>query len=266
MRLAWHDAGSYSGACGSIRFDAEMAHGANAGLKKCIAFLQPVKDKYPVLSWADIIQMAGAEAVRMAGGPAIAMRYGRVDATEPSKEGALPGALPPWNEKTPAAHLRAVFGRMGFGDREIVALSGAHTIGRAFKERSGTVEESAGKGTKYTMPPACPRFDKAQGMGMPGGRSWTKNWLTFDNSYFTLPRPNKEGGPGGSSNDELHWLPTDAVLASDKGFKPFFELYAKSQDAFFADYAEAHRRLSEQQAKWAVPGGIMLQEFNKSRL
>ena len=30
-------------------------------------------------------------------------------------------------------HLRNVFYRMGFGDEGIVALSGAHTLGRAFK-------------------------------------------------------------------------------------------------------------------------------------
>jgi L-ascorbate peroxidase len=243
-----------------------MAHGANAGLKKVIGYLQPIKDKFPILSWADIIQMAGAEAVTLAGGPRINMRYGRIDANEPSKEGALPGALAPWQEKTPAAHLRAVFGRMGFSDREIVALSGSHTIGRAFAERSGTVKESAGKGTKYTMGNACPRFDGKEGYGMAGGRSWTPRWLTFDNSYFTTPRPNKQGGAGGSSNDDLHWLPTDAILASDPGFKPYFDLYAKSQDAFFQDYAEAHRRLSEQGAKWIVPGGIEIPEYNKSRL
>jgi len=33
---------------------------------------------------------------------------------------------------------------MGFNDREIVALSGAHTLGRAFKDRSGTVENPSG--------------------------------------------------------------------------------------------------------------------------
>lgn len=37
--------------------------------------------------------------------------------------------------------------RMGFNDQEIVALSGAHTIGRAFKERSGTTPH--GKHLKY---------------------------------------------------------------------------------------------------------------------
>ena len=51
-------------------------------------------------------------------------------------------------------HLRNVFGKkMGFTDQEIVALSGAHTIGRVFKERSGACpfgygEQAASKYTK----------------------------------------------------------------------------------------------------------------------
>jgi len=36
-----------------------------------------------------------------------------------------------------AAHLRDVFYRMGFDDREIVALSGAHAVGRCHTDRSG---------------------------------------------------------------------------------------------------------------------------------
>ena len=243
-----------------------LNHGGNAGLAKVIKFLEPFKKKYPIVSWADIIQMAGAVAVENAGGPKIAMRYGRIDGGEPANKEVLPGALPPFAEGSAAAHIRAVFGRMGFSDREIVALSGAHTLGRAFKERSGTVDNGYGKGTKYTMAPACPRFDSQPGFGMAGGMSWTKNWLTFDNSYFTLARPVKQGGAGKDMKDELLWLPTDAVLATDPGFAPYFKLYAANQDAFFQDYAEAHRRLSEVGSKWAVPGGIMIPEYPKSRL
>jgi L-ascorbate peroxidase len=40
-------------------------------------------------------------------------------------------------DKTPEGHLRKVFYRMGLNDEEIVALSGAHTFGRAYKDRSG---------------------------------------------------------------------------------------------------------------------------------
>lgn len=36
-----------------------------------------------------------------------------------------------------AQHIRDVFYRMGFNDQEIVALLGAHTLGRGYPDRSG---------------------------------------------------------------------------------------------------------------------------------
>ena len=47
------------------------------------------------------------------------------------------GAPYPDKAKDAAHHLRNVFHRMGFADQEIVALSGAHTLGRAYPNRSG---------------------------------------------------------------------------------------------------------------------------------
>ena len=91
---------------------------------------------------------------------------------------------------------------MGFDDREIVALSGAHTIGRAFAERSGTVSEGYGpkKGSVYTKPTHIARGDGKKGIGMAGGRSWTKQWLTFDNSYTPrIPAPTQPFDPPGSA-------------------------------------------------------------------
>lgn len=45
----------------------------------------------------------------------------------------------PYHDGSSAAgdHLRRIFYRMGMTDQEIVALSGAHTLGRARPERSG---------------------------------------------------------------------------------------------------------------------------------
>ncbi|KAJ1626327.1 heme peroxidase, partial [Pavlovales sp. CCMP2436] len=93
-------------------------------------------------------QLASATALELAGGPKSPLRYGRLDVSSSEgcpPEGRLPGAYPPFpGEVDAATHLRQVFGRMGFSDSEIVALSGAHTLGRAFKERSGVVSEGYG--------------------------------------------------------------------------------------------------------------------------
>ena len=63
------------------------------------------------------------------GGPKIDWRAGRADYANDKNvppNGRLPDAL------QGASHLRDVFYRMGFNDREIVVLSGAHCLGRFF--------------------------------------------------------------------------------------------------------------------------------------
>lgn len=260
IRTAWHDSGTFDkaiegkapwpcagGAIGSIRYDKEIKAAPNAGLAKAItSYLQPIKTACPLVSWADLIQLASAESVRAMGGPTIAMRYGRVDADKSPDESIAPFGLPdarapfgggPACKDDPAAHLRYVFYKYGFNDQEIVALSGAHTVGRAFADRSGTVEYGYTKPTAYTLK-GCPFAQMSQ---TNGGQSWTKEWLKFDNSYFRLP---------GNSDRELLAFPTDMVLATDPGFKPFFELYARDEGKFFADYAVAHKKLSELGSKF----------------
>eukprot|EP00262_Sarcandra_glabra_P000694 TRINITY_DN1081_c0_g1_i1.p1 TRINITY_DN1081_c0_g1~~TRINITY_DN1081_c0_g1_i1.p1 ORF type:complete len:393 (-),score=72.24 TRINITY_DN1081_c0_g1_i1:595-1707(-) len=245
IRLGWHDAGTYDknieewpqrgGANGSLRFEIELKHAANAGLVNALKLIQPIKDKYPDLTHADLFQLASATAVEEAGGPKIPMKYGRIDVTGPNQcpeEGKLPDAGPP----SPAGHLRDVFYRMGLNDKEIVALSGAHTLGRSRPERSGWGKPE----TKYTK----------EGPGAPGGQSWTVQWLKFDNSYFKDIKERKD--------EDLLVLPTDAVLFDDPSFKVYAEKYAEDQDAFFKDYAEAHGKLSNQGAKFDPPEGFSI--------
>eukprot|EP00971_Amphidinium_carterae_P274302 5443595-Amphidinium_carterae.1 len=54
---------SGGGANASIRHDPEINYGANAGLKKAVGYLEPFKQKYPSITWADLIQMASACAI-----------------------------------------------------------------------------------------------------------------------------------------------------------------------------------------------------------
>ncbi|XP_008236006.1 PREDICTED: L-ascorbate peroxidase 3, peroxisomal [Prunus mume] len=207
LRLAWHDAGTYDaktktgGPNGSIRTEEEYSHGSNNGLKKAIDFCEEVKSKHPRISYADLYQLAGVVAVELTGGPAIDFCPGRKDSKISPKEGRLPDA------KRGAPHLREKFYRMGLSDKDIVALSGGHTLGRAHPERSG--------------------FDGP----------WTKEPLQFDNLYFVeLLNGESEG---------LLKLPTDAALVEDPEFRKYVDLYAKDEDAFFRDYAESHKKLSE---------------------
>uniref|UniRef100_A0A0A9DBG7 L-ascorbate peroxidase n=1 Tax=Arundo donax TaxID=35708 RepID=A0A0A9DBG7_ARUDO len=165
------------------------------------------------------------------------MKYGRVDVTEPEQcppEGRLPDAGP----RVPADHLRMVFYRMGLDDKEIVALSGAHTLGRARPDRSGWGKPE----TKYTK----------DGPGEPGGQSWTVEWLKFDNSYFKDIKERRD--------QDLLVLPTDAALFEDPKFKVYAEKYAEDQEAFFKDYAEAHAKLSDLGAKFDPPEGFSLDD------
>lgn len=77
---------------------------------------------------------AGVVAIQEMGGPVIPWRPGRTDA--PSEASCPPdGRLPDAGKKAP--HLRDIFYRMGFNDQEIVALSGAHALGRCHTDRSG---------------------------------------------------------------------------------------------------------------------------------
>ena len=162
VRLAWHDSGTFDkdvkgewpaagGAVGSIRFAPEITHGANAGLANALKLIEPVKQAFPDVSYADIFQMASARAIELAGGPKIDMKYGRVDVTsgdQCSPEGNLPdaeagdngkfggpGGTASTEDSTPEGHLRKIFYRMGLNDEEIVALSGSHTFGKSVHER-----------------------------------------------------------------------------------------------------------------------------------
>ena len=199
---------------------------------------------------------------------ALSARPCLVDIDEPRQcpaEGNLPDAEPPFGDGSAdaATHLRRVFNRMWFNDQEIVALSGAHTIGRAFAERSGVTEHGYGdaKGTKHTGCPMgggggqCPvaRGDGKAGLGQThGGMSWTKKWLNFDNSYFKKEYVEDPKG--------LLWMSTDKALHTDPGFAPHFQRYADDEKVFFDEFALAMAKLSECGARFRPHNGVMIND------
>lgn len=130
LRMAFHDAGTYDlmdhtgGMNGSIIYELDRPE--NAGLNRSLKILEKVKEevnKIHQVSWADLIAVAGAEAVFLCGGPSIPVKIGRVDVRKPDPMGKLP------QETLDGSGLKSCFQRIGLSTQELVALSGAHTLG-----------------------------------------------------------------------------------------------------------------------------------------
>ncbi|KAG5639032.1 hypothetical protein H0H81_007645 [Sphagnurus paluster] len=142
LRLAWHSSGTYDKETktggsnyATMRFQPESLHGANNGLNLARDLMEKVKSEFPWISYGDLWTLGGVAAIQEMQGPKVPWRAGRIDgvATDATPDGRLPDAT------QGADHLRNIFGRMGFNDQEIVALSGAHALGRCHTDRSGFV-------------------------------------------------------------------------------------------------------------------------------
>jgi len=226
IRVGWHASGTYDvndktgGSNGAaMRFEPEYSDPANAGLSIIRDILHPIHLKHPEVSLADLWNFAAAMSIELCGGPKIPFKFGRTDFVKPPTCPVPNGRLP--DAAQGADHLRHIFYRMGFNDQEIVALSGAHTLGRCHISRSG--------------------FDGP----------WTTQPLVFNNAYYVtlLKRtwvPRKWDGPLQYEDEEtesLMMLPTDMALVWDPKFKVWVEKYAKDQDLWFKDFANVFARL-----------------------
>lgn len=191
LRLVFHDAGTFQlddhsgGMNGSVIYELDRPE--NKGLKTPFKILEKAKsevDAVKQVSWADMIAVAGAEAVSICGGPTIQVAMGRLDSKEPDPEGKLP------EETLDASGLKQSFQTKGLSTQELVALSGAHTLGsKGFG--SPTVfdnsyfkvllEESVSSGSMSSM------------TGLPSDRAlakddeclrWIKKYADDQNSFF----------------------------------------------------------------------------------
>jgi cytochrome c peroxidase len=236
VRLAWHACGTYDcqsktgGSDGAtMRFAPESEWGANAGLQGARDFLEPLKKKYPGITYADLWTLAGVVAIENMGGPEIAWRCGRSDSAKPTTvpDGRLPNADMGSKDAT-AKHIREIFHRMGFTDREIVALLGAHSVGRCHTDASG-----------YWGP-------------------WTYAESTFSNEFFRLlfaekwrekkthnGKPWKGPKQYESADGKIMMLPADLVMMQDAEFSKAAKEYAANEELFFKEFAAAFGKLME---------------------
>ncbi|KAG1863817.1 heme peroxidase [Suillus subluteus] len=243
LRLAWHASGTYDKVTGTggsnyatMRFHPESLHGANAGLHVARELMEKIKQEFSWISYGDLWTLAGVAAVQEMAGPKVPWRPGRIDGFESHvpPDGRLPDA------SQGAQHIRDIFYRMGFDDQEIVALCGAHALGRCHADR-------------YRF--RCIFFSVADFVLSSSGYDgpWTFSPTMFTNDFYKLLFDEKWvwkkwNGPKqleDKKTKSLMMLPTDYVLTQDKSFKKYAKAYADDVDLFFKDFSAAFAKLLE---------------------
>ncbi|KIX95402.1 uncharacterized protein Z520_08919 [Fonsecaea multimorphosa CBS 102226] len=259
VRLAWHSAGTYcaqtntGGSNGAgMRYEKEGGDPANAGLQHARAFLEPVKRQFPWITYADLWTLAAVVAIRAMGGPEISWMGGRTDFTDDSRvppRGRLPDGA------KGADHLRFIFYRMGFSDREIVCLSGAHNLGRCHADRSGFEGKWVNNPTRFSN-----TYFKLLRL-----HDWKKK--TLQNGMVQYVYVDEDAAAAAEDEDEeepeeLMMLPSDMALLEDARFRIWVDRYARDRDLFFADFAAVFAKLLELGIRRDGESGAVLNDEN----
>ncbi|KAJ4888612.1 Peroxidase 65 [Raphanus sativus] len=184
-----------------------------------------------VVSCADILAQATRDLVTMVGGPYFDVKLGRKDGLE-SKAHKVRGNVPMPNQTV--HDIQGMFKKNGFSLREMVVLSGAHTIGFSHcKEFSDRLYGSKAD------PEINPRFATAL-------KELCKNHTVDD----TIAAFNDVMTPGKFDNmyfknlkRGLGLLASDHILIKNNRTKPFVDLYASDEKAFFEDFARAMEKM-----------------------
>ncbi|XP_020208504.1 peroxidase 12 [Cajanus cajan] len=236
LRLFFHDCFA-DGCDASILLgdgdNDEKKHDANIGLREeAIQTIENLriliyKQCLPVVSCSDIIILAAREAVRQLGGPDFDVPLGRKDSL--TWDADAPDNLPAPFFLTD--DLLEVFGEKNFDASEVVALSGAHTYGRAHCP-------SLVNRTK-DPPPIDPDFKNKIFGTCPNEASPNtvdldvRTPMKFDNMYY-INLLNRQGV-----------MVSDQDLATHPQTKEIVNQFASDQKAFFNKFADAFVKVSQ---------------------
>ena len=219
--LAWQCASTYrrtdhQGGCngGRIRFSPQKDWPQNKGLDKVLLVLKPIKDKYPTLSWADLIVLAGTVATENAAGAPGSYKFcpARSDATGPDDM----TYLAPRNYSTP---------EIAFKDNlKVQGLTPAEGVALAARLRS----------------PAQQKL-----LGYSG--SWTSNPSQLSNEYFKVllsnewkPVKSASGLPEFKADGKaLYLTPSDLAIKNVPELNAIAKGYAADNAAFLKAFASA---------------------------
>lgn len=200
-----------------------------------------------VVSCADILALAARDVVVLAGGPSFNVELGRRDGMV-SKASLVKGNLP--EPEFTLSQLNAMFARNNLSQIDMIALSGAHTLGFSHCNRfanrlysfssSSPVDPSLNADYAQQLMKACPKdVDPSIAIDMD-----PETPRTFDNVYYQ----NLVSGKGLFTSDE--------VLFSDPASQPTVNDFAKSSGDFSGAFATAMRKLGRVGVKTGRQGSI----------
>nr|GME15126.1 peroxidase A2-like [Ipomoea batatas] len=185
-----------------------------------------------VVSCADILALASESSVSLAGGPSWNVLLGRRDGRTANQGGANTSLPSPFENLT---NLTQKFTNVGLNVNDLVALSGAHTFGRAqcrtFSPRlfnfSNTGNPDPTLNTTYlaTLQQICPQ----------GGSGFTVTNLdpttpdTFDNNYFSNLQTNRGLLQSDQELFSTSGAPTIAIVNN----------FSANQTAFFESFVQS---------------------------
>ncbi|KAH7669301.1 Class I peroxidase protein [Dioscorea alata] len=183
-----------------------------------------------VVSCADILTIAAHDSSLYMNGPTWKVKLGRRDSTTANKQLAeqnIPKAFDDLDE------LITSFSRQGLSVRDMVALSGAHTIGQAqcatFRDRIYK-ENNIDTGFAKTRRRSCPENAGRNNSLAPLDLA-TPN--LFDNKYYK------------NLIQKKGLLHSDQVLFNGDSTDAIVTSYSKNIDAFFRDFASAMVKMGD---------------------
>ncbi|KAE7998028.1 hypothetical protein FH972_002607 [Carpinus fangiana] len=197
-----------------------------------------------VVSCADIIIMAARDAVALTGGPYWEVRLGRLDSLTARQEDS--NQIMP-SPRSNASSLIDLFSKYNLSVKDLVALSGTHSIGQArcfsimfrLYNQSGTGRPDPAIEPKFraNLNKLCP---PSVDQNVTGDLDATPR--LFDNQYFK----DLVAGRG--------FLNSDQTLFTFTETRKFVELFSKNQAEFFMALVEGMLKLGDLQSN--QPGEI----------
>ncbi|CAN1176208.1 Peroxidase 22 [Linum perenne] len=247
IRLHFHDC-FVANANATIESEKQAApnNGSLRGFEVVDAMKSQIEAVCPgVVSCADILTIASEESVVLAGGPSWAVPLGRLDSVAANRSLANTALPPPFFT---VDQLKANFAAVGLNTTvDLVALSGAHTFGRAqCANFNGTGGPDPTVNATYlqTLQQLCPQNGTAAVLANLD-RSTADG---FDSTYFT----NLQTQEGLLESDQaLFSTPNSDTIA-------LVNTFSANQTAFFESFVDSMIRMGNIAPPAGSPGEIRL--------